>query len=59
MTSYDKLKSLPNAESYLKPEVTFEALDEFSMKMSDNESAKILNIERAKLFDLIFEGKTG
>ena len=59
MTPYDKLKSLPNAESYLKPEVTFEALDEFSMKMSDNESAEILNIERAKLFDLIFERKTG
>ena len=59
MTPYEKLKSLPNAESYLKPEVTFEALDEFSMKMSDNESAEILNIERAKLFDLIFERKTG
>ena len=59
MTPYDKLKSLPNAESYLKPEVTFEALDEFSVKMSDNESAEILNIERAKLFDLIFERKTG
>jgi len=55
MTPYDKLKSLPNAEDYLKPEVTFADLDEYSIEISDNESARILNKERAKLFKLIFE----
>ena len=55
MTPYDKLKVIPNAETYLKPEVTFKDLDEFSMLMSDNESARILNNERTKLFNLIFE----
>ena len=55
MTPYDKLKSLPSAQDYLKPEATFEDLDEFAMKMSDNESAEILNREQAKLFDLVFE----
>jgi len=55
MTPYDKLKSLSNAQDYLKPEVTFKDLDEFAMKMSDNQSAEILNTERAKLFGLIFE----
>ena len=53
MTPYDKLKVIPNAEIYLKPEVTFKDLDEFSMLMSDNESARILNNERTKLFNLI------
>jgi len=55
MTPYDKLKSLPEAQTYLKPEVTFNDLDEFAMKMSDNESADLLNKERVKLFNLIFE----
>ncbi|WP_206743851.1 hypothetical protein, partial [Acidithiobacillus thiooxidans] len=30
MTPYDKLKSLPQAESYLKPGVTFEILDQLA-----------------------------
>ena len=55
MTPYDRLKTIPDAEVYLKPEVTFKDVDEFSMLMSDNESARILNDERAKLFNLIFE----
>lgn len=28
MTPYDKLKSLPDGEQYLKPEITFDTLDE-------------------------------
>ena len=55
MTPYDKLKSLPDAGSYLKPEITFETLDEFAFKMSDNESAELLKKERQKLFKLVFE----
>ncbi len=54
MTPYDKLKSLPDSEKYLKQEVTFSALDEFAMKMSDKESAELLLKERQKLFSEIF-----
>ncbi len=55
MTPYEKLKSLDEAEKYLKPGVTFEKLDELAFKVSDNEAAQILQIEREKLFNLIFE----
>ena len=55
MTPYDKLKSLPDAGRHLKPEVTFEILDEFALKMSDNDSADLLRKERQKLFNLVFE----
>ncbi len=55
MTPYDKLKSLPNAEKYLKSGVTFEILEEVAMGMSDNEAAELLQIERRKLFNQIFD----
>jgi len=54
-TPYEKFKSLPDSEKYLKSDVTFEKLDEFATKVSDNESARILKLERETLFSLIFE----
>lgn len=54
MTPLDKLKSLPEAKKYLKPNVTFEMLEQVAMEMSDNEAAKLLQTERAKLFEQIF-----
>lgn len=53
MTPYDKLKSLPDAASYLRPGVTFDRLDEVSRQCSDNEAATRLNEARATLFQLI------
>ena len=53
MTPYDKLKSMPEAGSYLKPGVTFEQMDKIAHECSDNEAAKHLNSARAKLFQLI------
>ena len=53
MTPYDKFKSLPDAKTYLKPELSFEIMDEFAMKMSDNDCADKLQKERQKLFSLI------
>lgn len=50
MTPYDKLKSLPNASRYLKPNITFEQLDEIAFAISDNEAAQRLNQARAELF---------
>jgi len=54
MTPYEKLKSLSNAEKYLKSGVSFEKLDEFANKVSDNKAAQILKNEREKLFNQIF-----
>ncbi len=60
MTPYDKLKSLTDAEQHLKPEVSFEILDEYALEMSDNKAASELQKARKKLFSLIFKyPKTG
>ncbi len=52
-TPYEKLKSLPDAEKYLKKEVTFEKLSEISMRHTDNEMVRIVHEERSRLFDKI------
>ncbi len=57
MTPYEKLKSLNNAETYLKAHFSFAMLDDLAYKISDNESAKQLNEEKFKLFKTIFEQK--
>lgn len=53
MTPYEKLRSLPQAESYLKPEITLEKLDAIAAEYSDNVAAERLNEARAKLFQSI------
>ena len=53
MTPYEKLKSLPNAEQFLKPGVCFSDLDAFAAAISDNEAAQRLNEARARLFKTI------
>lgn len=53
MTPYEKLKSLPAAEQYLKPGITFEYLDTIATQKSDNEAAEGLNEARKKLFQSI------
>lgn len=52
-TPYDKLKSLPDAESYLKPGVSFEQLDAIALAQSDNAAARRLQGARADLFQSI------
>ncbi len=60
ITPYEKLKSLPHMERYLKPEITLEILDERAMEISDNEAADRLQQARKKLFCLILkQDKTG
>lgn len=49
-TPYEKFKSLPGAEDYLKPGITFEQLDDIAMQCSDNEAARRLNRARDRLF---------
>lgn len=53
MTPYEKLKSLVNAETFLKAGVTFQALDAIAMKQSDNEAARQINQARKELFQSI------
>lgn len=50
MTPYDKLKSLPDAEQYLKTDITFEQLDAIAYGISDNEAARRLKQAKAELF---------
>jgi len=50
MTPYEKLKSLPAAEQFLKPAITFERLDALARSYTDNQAAERLNEARAKLF---------
>jgi len=53
MTPYEKLKSLPNAEAFLKPGITFAQLSTLATAHSDNEAAKRLNEAKKKLFQFI------
>jgi len=54
MTPYEKLKSLHNAEQFLKPGITFQQLDAQATAMSDNDAAQRLNDARTILFNTIF-----
>ena len=47
MTPFEKLRSLPDAASYLRPGVTMEKLHEMQMRMSDRESGE--RVRRALL----------
>jgi hypothetical protein len=47
MTPYEKLKSLPLAEQYFKPTISFQQLDAQAEAISDNEAAQRLNDARA------------
>jgi transposase InsO family protein len=51
ITPYEKLKSLQDAEQYLKKGITFEILDKIAYSMSDNEAAKKMQEAKQKLFD--------
>lgn len=58
MTPYEKLKSLPGACEYLKPGITFQALDAIASQCSDNDAARHLNQARTELFQLINKSQT-
>jgi hypothetical protein len=55
MTPYEKLKSLPEASTYLKPGITFEQLDAIATSISDNDAVQRLNDAKKQLFTSIFE----
>jgi len=57
MTPYDKLKSLPGAQGYLKPGIGFAILDQLAHQISDNQAADRLQKARQTLFKTI-QGRT-
>jgi len=48
---YERLKSLPDAEKYLKPEITFSMLDEAAYAQSDNEFGQKMQDKKVELFN--------
>jgi len=52
-TPYERLKSLPKAESYLRLGVTFEKLETIANQMSDNQFAERMVKARSNLFQQI------
>lgn len=55
MTPYEKLKSLPGAEQFLRPGLSFQSLDDIAYAISDNEAARRLQEARRQLFVSIDE----
>jgi transposase InsO family protein len=53
MTPWDRFKSVPNFEAYLKPGTTFQALERQANAMSDNDAAKRVQKARRILFQSI------
>ncbi len=52
-TPYERFKSLPDTDQYLKPGITFEQLDAQAAKMSDNDAALALHNASKRLFQAI------
>jgi hypothetical protein len=48
---YEKLKSLPDAEKYLKPGITFSMLDRIAYAQSDNEFGQKMQDKKVELFN--------
>ena len=55
MTPYEKLKSIPDAQTYLKPGFSFDILDSVAYRISDNAAADALQLARRELFTTIYE----
>ena len=53
MTPYEKLESLPGAEAFLRPGVTFEQLDAAAHAVTDLEAAQEVQRARKGLFRLV------
>ena len=53
MTPFEKFRSIPEAENYLKEGTTMKKLDAIAAECSDNDAAQRLNEARTKLFQFI------
>ena len=55
MTPFEKLKSLPDTQSFLKPGITLESLDDIAHAITDNEAVRRLNQARKRIFRAVSE----
>jgi hypothetical protein len=53
MTPWDRLKSIPKYETYLKPGITSQSLNQQANAMSDNDAAREVQKARKRLFQSI------
>jgi hypothetical protein len=53
MTPWERLKTIPNYEAYLKPDITSQSLEHQANAMSDNDAAKQVQQARKLLFQSI------
>jgi hypothetical protein len=53
-TPFEKLKSLPDVDKYLKPGITIDDLDKKALEMSDTEAAEKMNAASMEMFGKIF-----
>jgi len=53
MTPYEKFRSLPESETYLKSGMTFKSLEEIAKRRTDNQIAEELQNKRYQLFNQI------
>ena len=53
MTPWERLKSIPHYDTYLKPNVTAQSLEQKAHSMSDNDAAKKVQLARKQLFQSI------
>ena len=49
-TPYEKLRSIPEVQNYLKAGITLEMLDKIAQRYTDNEMAEKVQLERDQLF---------
>ena len=54
-TPYEKLKSIPDVENYLRPGVSLSTLDNFAHQLSDNEFAERMVKARSNLFKQTYD----
>jgi hypothetical protein len=53
MTPYEKLKSLPDWQEHLRPEITAEMLEEQSKAKTPNQAARDMQEAKKKLFEIV------
>lgn len=54
-TPYDKFKSLPRCQQYLKKDLSIQQLDKIACAHTDNQMAQIIQSQRKELFAQIFQ----
>lgn len=57
-TPYERLRSLEDAETYLRPGVSFKGLDAIAARHTDNEAAALMQTARDRLFKKFYSRRS-